>query len=108
MGARKQVPLQILAAFHTAQTYIEPNHWLAADGHDVNARGQYGETALHWAAMLGDTEAASNILECRNVDTGVRDCAGHTALELAKAYGSHAVATLIEKHVEKGNSPRVR
>lgn len=68
---------------------------LIAAGEDVNAAQGDGMTALHWAAMRGDTELAAIVLE-----NGADHAAGtrhgdHTALHVAARSAQSAVAAAL-------------
>lgn len=55
---------------------------LLASGFDVNSKDRHGRTALHLAAMLGQSELLSYLLS-RGADVNARDGLGRTPLMLA-------------------------
>jgi ankyrin repeat protein len=59
-------------------------------GEDVNRRGEYGETALHWAAIFGLDDAARELVK-RGADSKIVDANGQTPLQLAQKYGNRAI-----------------
>ena len=68
---------------------------LAGDhGASVDAQDKYGFTPLHIAASMNKLEAAAALLE-HMADAALRNEAGQTALEVAEAKGSDAVALLL-------------
>jgi len=68
---------------------------LIAGGADVNALGEDGYTALHWAAGEGNVEAVKLLLE-HGARTDIRDdLFGRTPVEHAKLHGHEAVVSLL-------------
>ena len=62
---------------------------------DVDAKAEYGGTALHRAAEKGHEAAVRVLLEHR-VDADAKDNSGETALHRAARGGHNAVVRLLE------------
>lgn len=62
-------------------------------GDNVNERGHYGETALHWAAALGYADMAQ-VLIAHGADRSAVDLNGAMPVDLARRYGNYEVVTL--------------
>lgn len=69
---------------------------LLDSGVSANVKGEYGETALHWAALL-DNSSLAQLLISRGAHTGARDCKNHTPIDVARAYNHHAMTTCLER-----------
>ena len=67
---------------------------LVDSGVDVDATDQSGNTALHRVAEDGEEVVVQALLKV-GVKSGVKNKAGKTPLDLAKAAGHKAVATLL-------------
>ena len=82
--------------------------YLIDNGAPVNSRGEYGETALHWAAISGRVDIAQLLLD-RRIDTRIVDCNDRTAAEVALRYGHPQVQELIRREtIEMGSKGRRR
>jgi ankyrin repeat protein len=79
-------PVHAAAAARDARTM----HLLLARGADVNARQQFGSTALHTAAQHGD-EAIVDLLLASGADPSVANDSGKTPVALAAAYKHPAI-----------------
>jgi len=67
---------------------------------DCNIRGQYDETPLHaLAAMQTNNIEAARALLKHGADATLTDCHGYTPAVLARCYGHHALAQLLDRHV---------
>jgi len=62
---------------------------------DVNARDDQGATALMDAARAKRAPVARFLLD-RGADSSLKDCAGQTALDIARAVDAVAVATVLD------------
>lgn len=51
-------------------------------GADINKRGKYGRTALHWAAVFSPPEIILALID-NGADHSLRNCSYETALDLA-------------------------
>jgi uncharacterized protein len=69
-------------------------------GADINA-GAGGNTALHGAAMIGQTRMAEWLL-AHGADPAATDYEGKTPLQRALEYGNQGVAGVLEAHGGKG------
>ncbi|MDD5704347.1 MAG: ankyrin repeat domain-containing protein [Kiritimatiellae bacterium] len=67
---------------------------LVKRGDDVNARGKFGDTALHWVALHGDEETMVFLI-AQGADIEIRN--GHGSTPILKAVTPECVATL-HKH----------
>ena len=65
-------------------------------GADVDARGPFGETALHWAAMLGRETMAELLLE-KGANPSTVDYSGRTPMEFARSCRKHRVGVVLDK-----------
>jgi ankyrin repeat protein len=78
---------------------------LISQGNDINAKGAYGESALHWAALKGREDMVTLLLT-NNVDTTVLDTQGDTAEKVALKYGYPSLASAIRLASERTSSPQ--
>lgn len=81
-------------------TNLRPSAVLAAlnTGLDPDSVGAFGETALHWSAILNHTELTRQLLR-HKANPDVRDALGRTALDLARRHGSKAVEIILQEHM---------
>ena len=70
---------------------------LTVKGVDVNIQDSDGQTALHYAALVGNLEVTKLLIN-GHVDAAVKDGDGTTALELATDEGYAEVASCIAAH----------
>ena len=70
---------------------------LVAQGADADARGGYGQTALHYAAWFLDDAAAAALLIRLGADPNAADQEGRTALHNAagRLYSSDIITALL-------------
>jgi hypothetical protein len=70
--------------------------WLLAHGGDPNVvHPRYGQNALHAAVARGAGEAVVKLLLAHGADPHVKDKAGRTAVQIAKARKRPAIAKLL-------------
>jgi ankyrin repeat protein len=74
---------------------------LWAAGANMSAVGEYGETALHWAAMLGNEQAVKILIEAA-VNPNLKDLRENTAETLARKYNHLALAEMIRTRGQVG------
>jgi len=72
-------------------------HFKATLAVDVNARDDYGFTALHLACDRGHTSVVTALLQ-NGADTSVKDSDGLTALDLAREANQEDIVTLLESY----------
>lgn len=72
---------------------------LLALGADVNARNSIGDTALGWAASVGNLEGARLLIEA-GADLDAKNNIGQTALVVAELKNNATVAALIRRAIE--------
>lgn len=73
---------------------------LVSRGADVNARDDYGYTALMWAAQEGHVLTSETLIE-HGADVNARDKAGRTALLIATVKGhTEVVRSLLAHHAD--------
>ena len=65
---------------------------------DVNAQGEYGETALHVMAYerSHDPKLVQRYID-NGADVQIKDKLGNTPLDLARAYGNDDIAQVLER-----------
>jgi ankyrin repeat protein len=68
--------------------YTEVAAWLLERGADVNAKGVFGGTGLHWAAINGH-EATVTFLVAHGADLTIRDARFDSTPEEWAAEGGH-------------------
>ena len=93
-------PLQ-LAAYEAYRDYAEKNviiKLLIAQGADVNAKTEGGDTPLHFAASMGHKEIAE-LLIANGADVNAKSQHEHTPLHFAARTGEKEVAGLL---IDKG------
>jgi ankyrin repeat protein len=71
---------------------------LVDKGADVNGRGRWNRTALHWAAEDGREEIVDFLLT-KGARSDMRDCAGNTPLRDAFRCGQVGVVQMISQHI---------
>lgn len=65
---------------------------------EPNARGAYGETALHVMAYEpGFDPSLAQLFIDNGADAQIRDKLGNTPLDLARAHGNHRIADVLER-----------
>ena len=77
--------------------YIEYARMLLERGAAIDARGQLGRTALHWAIMEGHHEAVRLLLE-HGADVNVRDESGYTPYRMASYYRRRNIRELLSAY----------
>ena len=70
---------------------------LLEEGLDVNARDEFAETPLHWAARIGDVRMAELLIKYGG-DINARNNAENTPLHVAVAYGNLDMAEFLINH----------
>ena len=63
------------------------DHLVERYGVDPNGAGEYGRTALHFAALDGRVRTVKHLVEKHNADIHKRDSFGKTALDSAERDG---------------------
>jgi cytohesin len=76
---------------------------LLAQGVDINARNNKGNTPLHIAAWKEGTEAAIKSLLAHGADKNIKNNDGKTPLMLAVAFDRNANAKLLREYQKKSN-----
>ncbi|KOO52959.1 hypothetical protein Ctob_014799, partial [Chrysochromulina tobinii] len=69
---------------------------LAAEAIEVNAKGRFDDTALHWAARYGHLAIAKRLLE-GGADPTLRNKFGKTAIDYAREEGKSEVVALLSE-----------
>jgi ankyrin repeat protein len=64
----------------------------------VNVHGAHGNTTLIWATLADRLDVVCEMLKDDRVDTGVRNKAGSTALDIARKCKLFEIARCLEKH----------
>eukprot|EP01039_Chlorochromonas_danica_P007785 gene7785-8596_t len=82
------------------KTIRRKNSWL-----DVNAKDNYGNTALHYASRLGDEEIVAMLCGERETAVDICNAHGETALDLAPSH-PHAVFSFLKLAQERDNLRR--
>ena len=71
---------------------------LVANGRHVNERNEYGDTALHYAAVYGHVEAMRVLVVELGADKEAKNVDGLTALHLAALNGHvEAIEVLVQQ-----------
>ncbi|CAH1253041.1 DAPK1 [Branchiostoma lanceolatum] len=70
---------------------------LIQHGADVNSKDKYGETALHWVSVFGNTEMGKLLIQ-RGADVEARDKYGNTALHSAISNGKTEIVEMLIQH----------
>ena len=83
--------------FFKSATVADVKRCLAA-GAKIKARGEYGNTPLHWAAGYGDAETVAALVKA-GADVNARDKYGLTPLHMAAA-AAETVAALVKAGAE--------
>lgn len=65
---------------------------------DINQRDRYNRTALHWAAEMGQLEAAETLLDF-GIDALAAECYGRTAVHLAARSGDVDMLKVVVKAI---------
>ena len=68
-------------------------------GSDLTARDNAGQTILHWAVTVNQSESNVKVLLNSGVDISSRDCQGRTARDLAEKLNRPMYVRLIDNHV---------
>jgi hypothetical protein len=74
--------------------------FLDADPQNVNTQDKYHNTALHWAAILGDTEMAE-LLFAYHIEAKVYNLDGRTPLHIARKYNRADFAKMLVAYDKK-------
>ena len=90
-GGRPLSLLDAAARGHTASAlrFID-------EGVDVDSRGKYGETALHWAAARGDRELVHRLLRA-GASTNRPDVSGTLPHEVAAEFGDGELELMLDR-----------
>ena len=71
--------------------------FLVTQGVDINAKDEYGRTALMWATTFNEINIVKLLIDF-GVDVNVSDKHGYTALMLAAFYGFTDIVALLLEH----------
>lgn len=83
--------------------------------HDVHVKGEFGETALHWAAARGDEDMARVLIGAGAFATSTDDHS-QTSLDVAREFRQRPLIKLLEQrvsyeqdtHIKKLDDPKAR
>lgn len=81
----------------TLKAIRKKNSWL-----DINAKDNYGNTALHYASRLGDVETVAMLCGERETAVDIRNVYGETALDLAPSH-PHSVFSYLKLAQERND-----
>ncbi len=70
--------------------------WALLSGVHVNSVDQFGQTALHKAALKDSMRIAKLLLTLPQTSLNKTDCGGNTALDLAEEYGRKRIVRMIK------------
>ena len=68
----------------------------AARSININARGRFGRTALHWAVAKRDLKLVRLLLQLANIDVNVKDMSDNTPLHEAATSGIGTTKKIVE------------
>jgi ankyrin repeat protein len=68
---------------------------LLAQGADVNAKDDQGQTALHWVAPARDNPEMVKVLVAKGADVNAKDNAGETALMIAASQSNPQIIAVL-------------
>lgn len=84
-------------SYATKEEHLAVVKMLLDKNADVNIQDFRNDTALMWAARVGNKEIAEMILQ-KKPNTGLKNNGGETALDIAIKKGHREIQELIEKH----------
>jgi ankyrin repeat protein len=92
---------------------VEVGNWDAVkeqldQGVDVNAQNKNGSTALTRAAYNGYTDVVQELLTHPDINIGIKNTKGKTALDIAREENRTAIVKLIEEHQEQINNYKTK
>lgn len=80
------------------QNYMKMLEYVIMNVKDINTKGSYGATALHFACSIKNIEVCKLLVMREDIDIDVRDDFGGTALETACASSNYKIIEFLIKN----------